>query len=204
MAGLRLVGPMNALLIFLFLCEMLVSVRSLNADEIASPDGQFRIIRAEPLETTGGVYQLQRATLQHGKGVIWEYASSSRALKFSWSPDSRHCLFAQVNGQRDVSLFLITLDEDNSPRLQEISMSAVHEAIIAPIPQFYNREGGYAPVQVIDWESIRWVTPTRCQFLFIDRNVGLDSEAKVQVDLEKEHPKMIILSTSDKFEKPAK
>ncbi len=188
---------MNTSIIYLF--SVLVSVRTLVADQIPSPDQQLTIVKSEAIDN-GGQYHLQRATLRRGKDIVWEYASQSRALKFSWSPDSRHYLFAQWNGARDVSLFLVSIDDDYSPRLQEIDLVAVHEAIIAKIPKFYERPGGYAPVTYIDWPNARWITPSKCELHFFDKNMGLDSEAKFQVEIGAERPKVTILSIKDKIE----
>lgn len=192
---------MNALLSTLYLFFILASAHAQGAEQIPSPDHQLTITQAEAI-ATGGEYQLQRATLRRGKNIVWEYASRSRALKFSWSPDSRHCLFAQWNGARDVSLFLIFIDDDYSPRLREIDLGAVHEAIIAPIPKFYNRPGGFAKVTWIDWENVRWITPAMCQLQFFDRNTGLDSEARLQIEVGEDHPKVTVLSVTDKIDRP--
>lgn len=163
-----------------------------------SPDGQLVMVEADAVDTAGE-YQLQRLTLLRGDKVLWEYASSCRKLRFQWAADSRHCLIGQVNGERDMSLFMVTLDPDFSPRFQELDLHAVDEKIIEPIPEYYNRPGGSAPVSFVDWETLKWVEPTKCQMTYIKKSTGLDSEARLQVELGEDRSKLTVLEITDKM-----
>ncbi|RYD20457.1 MAG: hypothetical protein EOP88_15025 [Verrucomicrobiaceae bacterium] len=168
------------------------------AGEAKSPDGQLVMVEAEAVDTAGE-YQLQRLTLLRGDKVLWEYACSCRKLRFEWAADSRHCLVGQVNGERDMSLFMVTLDPDFSPRFQELDLHAVDEKIIEPIPEYYNRPGGSAPVSHVDWETIKWVEPTKCEMIYIKKSVGLDSEARLQVELGADRSTLTVLKITDKM-----
>ncbi|RYD34445.1 MAG: hypothetical protein EOP85_19840 [Verrucomicrobiaceae bacterium] len=186
----------------LFLCLCIAPFLSLSpyavAEEMKSPDGELTMTEAQPVDSEE-IYQLQRITLRRGTSILWEYASSCRKLRFQWAADSRHCLIAQVNGGRDMSLFMLSIDPDFSPRLQELDLHAVDKKIIEPIPEYYNRPGGSAPVSLVNWESIKWVEPTKCEMTYIKKSVGLDSEARLQVELGEDRSELTVLEITDKM-----
>jgi hypothetical protein len=189
---------MKAMLFCLFVIPALVMTPVARAEEVKSPDGQLAMIKAEAVDTAGE-YQLQRVTLRRGDAILWEYACSARALLWEWSGDSRHCLFAVSNGARDMSLFTLTIDPDFSPRFQELDLAAVHEEILKRFPDDPDLPGGWAPVSYVDWKTIRWVEPKKCEMVFIDKGEGLDSEARLRVELGEDRSKLTIVEIKDNF-----
>lgn len=171
-------------------------LQSLRAEDSPSPDGRYMIHVSEQIDSGLPCWRYE-ATLTTGKILIWNYGAITKALLYSWSPDSRHFLFAQSNYDRTMSLFLGSIGDAESFDLKGIDLSSVERAILSAIPNWQQRKGGFAPVSYLDWKTIRWISPTECRMTYIKRNTGLDSSALIEIDLSGDQPKVKVLSTTD-------
>ena len=184
--------PLFSLLIFIT-----AGLLSLRAEEITSPDGRYTIHVSDQIDNGLPCWRYE-ATLTAGKTQIWNYGAITKALLFSWSPDSRHFLFAQSNYYRTMPLFLGSIGDAESFDLIGVDLSSVESAILAACQRW---SGGFAPVSYVDWKTIKWSSPTKCRTTYIKRGWGLDATAEIEIDLSDDHPKAKVLSIKDHLAK---
>jgi hypothetical protein len=170
--------------------------RTNGGQDLPSPDGRYTIHVSDQIDNGLPCWRYE-ATLTAGKTQIWNYGAITKALLFSWSPDSRHFLFAQSNYDRTMPLFLGSIGDADSFNLIGVDLSSVESAILTACQKWQAGRGGFAPVSYVDWKTIKCSSPTKCRATYIKRGRGLDATAEIEIDLSDDHPKAKVLSIKD-------
>ncbi len=157
-----------------------------------SPDKGKEIVLKTEETKAGADAPLHEAKLIVKGSLLWSYRCSALAVDVSWSPDSTGFLLGIFQSSRSMSLLFLHCEDDGAVYPASVDLDGVQSQIEAKLPQ---QQGNSAPKSFVDWDSIRWLSPTRCQFACIQRFLGANADSVLELDVaDHAHPKLSIPS----------
>ncbi|MDR3406031.1 MAG: hypothetical protein P4L99_26330 [Chthoniobacter sp.] len=113
-----------------------------------------------------------------------------RYMRASWSPSSQTVLLGEnYKDGMDLTLLRIAGRRVISTHLDLADRISLKEEKELP---FRSDLQSYAPVKRVTWSTVRWVSPTRCQMLYILHGLGYEGEGDVTVDFTGHDPVLTI------------
>ncbi|MEP6672150.1 MAG: hypothetical protein ABJF10_23510 [Chthoniobacter sp.] len=111
-----------------------------------------------------------------------------RYVRASWSPSSCAVLLGEnYKDGMDLTLLRITGRHVISTHLDLARRISEKEEKELPFRREFQ---SHAPVKRVTWSTVRWISPTRCQMLYILHGLGYEGESDVTVDFTGRRPSL--------------
>jgi hypothetical protein len=161
---------------------------------IASPDRKSTISVTNSAILPVVNESFQTAVLRQGGVTCWTYGCIGRGFSVSWTPDSSGFLFGITHLSRSMTLFYVGIEDGLDVMPVSIDLDAIKRTIAAALPK---KPGNSAPKSGVNWDSLKWISPTTCRMRFFQRFLGENADSVLEIDVAKAwSPVVRIVSTT--------